>query len=201
MRASLFPEELQASDDVEIRLETGRTVSLHRYRVDFNACNERLLIALDKGYSSRPLVLVDKQPAFPDIAVLGLFLKSGWQGAWVDLPHRKFFDKMPNISKGISLSTHANQVLTRVAEANGATRSGIWDLVLWREKTVVFIRVVDAAADPARDEARARWLAAGLHAGLLPSQFVIVQWGYRKVVARKRPRSGGATPPLTPRRA
>ena len=188
----VFPEELQAADDVEITLDTGRTVALHRYRVDFNACNERLLIALDKAYSARPLVLVEKQPAFPEIALLGLFVKSGWQGAWVDLPHRKFFDKMPNISKGISLSTHANQVVSRVTEANGQSRAGLWDLILWQDRTVVFIRVVGRDADPSDDAAHARWLAAGLRAGLSASQFVVVQWGWRTVAAKKKPR-----PPLT----
>jgi hypothetical protein len=196
---SLFPAELRQAEDVEITLGSGRPVELHLYRVDFNICNERLLIALDKAYSARPLVLVEKQAAFPEIALLGLFQKSGWQGAWVDLLHRKFFDKMPNISKGISLSTHANQVLARVTESNGSSRSGVWDLILWRDRTVVFIRVIDRDTDITADESHARWLAAGVRAGLSPSQFVVVQWGYRSVVARRKthPPAGGTqiTPP------
>ena len=38
-------------------------------------------------------------------------------------------------------------------------------------------------------EARTRWIAAAVKSGLSAGQFVVVEWGYRKVVARKK-RSG-----------
>jgi hypothetical protein len=182
---SLFPEELIPQEDVEVVLGRGRKASLHRYRVDFNPCHERPTIALDRAYSAKPLVLVEKQPAFPEIALLGLFLRNGWEGAWVDLSHRKFFDRMPNLSKGISLSTYPNQVVARIAENNEKSREGFWDLILWRERTVAFIAVVDRESGLGLSEGHMRWLNAALRAGVSPNQFVVIEWGNRRVAVRR----------------
>ena len=130
-------------------------------------------------------MLVEKQPAFPEIALLGLFLKTGWEGAWVDLSHRKFFDRMPNLSKGISLSTYANQVIARIAENNDRSREGFWDLVLWRDRAVMFIATVDREAGAGLSEGHLRWLNAALRAGVSANQFVVIEWGNRRVAARR----------------
>jgi hypothetical protein len=198
-----LPEDLVSLDDLHISLGSGRHVAVRRYRAHLNACPEKPTIGLDRGYSARPLVLVEKQVAFPEIAVLALFRKMGWEGAWVDTQHHKYFDKMPNQSKGISLGAHANQAITRIAAYNQNSRVGCWDLVLWAERTVAFAAVVVGGADAQggrkglggdrRDaeigEARTQWLAAAVKSGLSAGQFVVVEWDYRRVVVRRK-RSG-----------
>jgi hypothetical protein len=117
----------------------------------------------------------------------------GWEGAWVDTPHHKYFDKMPNQSKGMSLGAHAGQTISRIAAYNENSRVGCWDLVLWSERAVAFAAVVGEAprnsAPRALGEARTRWLAAAVKSGLTAAQFVVVEWDYRTVVARRK-RSG-----------
>jgi hypothetical protein len=108
----------------------------------------------------------------------------------VDLAHRKFFDRMPNLSKGISLSTYANQVIARIAASNENSRDGLWDLVLWRERTIAFVAVVDRESGNGLSERYMRWLSAALHAGVSASQFVVVEWGNRRVAVRRK-RSAG----------
>ena len=208
-----LPEELASLDDLHLVLDSGRQVAVRRYRAQLQPCPEKPPIALDRGYSAKPLVMVEKQVAFPEIAVLGLFRKMGWEGAWVDTPHHKYFDKMPNQSKGMSLGAHAGQTISRIAAYNENSRVGCWDLVLWSERAVAFAAVVGesprnsvsrdsashGAAHPApRDagslpralgEARTRWLAAAVKSGLTAAQFVVVEWDYRTVVARRK-RSG-----------
>jgi hypothetical protein len=211
-----LPEELASLDDLHIVLESGRQVAVRRYRAQLQPCPEKPPIALDRGYSAKPLVMVEKQVAFPEIAILALFRKMGWEGAWVDTPHHKYFDKMPNQSKGMSLTANAVQAISRIAAYNGNSRVGCWDLVLWSERAVAFAAVVgdtprgtpprgtaprDAGARraagsgpqgaAARDigEARTRWLAAAVKSGLAAAQFVVVEWDYRRVVARRK-RSG-----------
>ncbi len=184
-----LPEELVSLDDAHIVLDSGRQVAVRRYRAHLNVCPEKPPIALDRAYSAKPLVLVEKQVAFPEIAVLALFRKMGWEGAWVDVQHHKFFDRMPNQSKGMSLGAHANQAITRIAAYNDNSRAGCWDLVLWAERAVAFAAVVDGVSGAGIGEARTRWLAAAVKTGLSASQFVVVEWDYRKVVVRRK-RSG-----------
>jgi len=184
-----LPEELVSLDDSHIVLDSGRQVAVRRYRAHLNACPEKPPIALDRAYSAKPLVLVEKQVAFPEIAVLALFKKMGWEGAWVDVQHHKFFDRMPNQSKGMSLGAHANQSIARIAAYNDNSRVGCWDLVLWSERAVAFAAVVDGAQGAAIGQTRTRWLAAAVKSGLSASQFVVVEWDYRRVVVRRK-RSG-----------
>jgi hypothetical protein len=196
-----LPEELTSLDDLHIVLDSGRQVAVRRYRAQLQPCPDKPPIALDRGYSAKPLVMVEKQVAFPEIAILALFKKMGWDGAWVDTPHHKFFDKMPNQSKGMSLVAHAGQTISRIAAYNDNSRVGCWDLVLWSDRAVAFAAVVGEGTPrsgvlaptgpvpPAIGEARTRWLAAAVKSGLTAAQFVVVEWDYRRVVARRR-RSG-----------
>jgi hypothetical protein len=189
-----LPEELVSLDDLQLQLGVGRQVFVRRYRAQLHECAEKPPIGLDRAYSAKPLVLVEKQVAFPEIAILSFFRKMGWEGAWVDAQHRKFFDRMPNQSKGMSLVSHASQAVARIAQYNDNSRAGCWDIVLWADRAVAFVAVIGVA--PSRDsdsgsssglgEARTRWLAAALKSGLSASQFVVVEWAYRKVAARKK---------------
>jgi hypothetical protein len=186
-----LPEELASLDDLHVVLDSGRQVAVRRYRAQLQPTADKPPIALDRGYSAKPLVLVEKQVAFPEIAILALFRKMGWEGAWVDTPHHKFFDKMPNQSKGMSLVAHAAQAISRIAAYNENSRAGCWDLVLWSERSVAFAAVVGTSSRggvptaPIGD-ARTRWLAAAVKSGLTPAQFVVVEWDYRRVVARRK---------------
>ncbi len=188
-------EDLVPLDDLYLPVGPGRQAAVHCYRVLLHGCPEKPTISLDRAYSAKPLVLVEKQAVFPELAVLSLLRKKGWDGAWVDLSHRKFFDRMPNQSKGISLGGHAAQAIARISQYNDNGRTGCWDLVLWADRAVAFASVIhvpgagsprDAAA--ALGDARLRWLAAAAKSGMAASQFVVVQWDLLKVVVRRKTR-------------
>jgi hypothetical protein len=190
------PEELVPIDDLYIPFPGGKGVAVRRYRVQLHGCPEKPAISLDRAYSAKPLVIVEKQAVFPELAVLAFFRRKGWDGAWVDASHRKFFDKMPNQSKGISLGAHAAQVLARIAQYADNGRAGCWDLVLWAERAVAFAAVIgaEAAGKTAESgksplgEARTRWLGAAVKSGMAAGQFAVVEWEYRKVAARRKRR-------------
>ena len=181
-----FPEELEPRDDVEVFLSTGRKAALRRFGVSFTPCMERPTISMDRVYSAKQLVLVDKQATFPEIALLGLFQQHGWHGAWADSVHRKYFDRMPNQSKGISLDTYANQTVARIAENNDKSKAGCWDLILWSDRRIVFVAVIPASAGKAMSDSHVRWMTAALKTGFSAGQFVVVEWDHRKVAARRK---------------
>jgi hypothetical protein len=185
---AMFPDSLVPHDDIDLTLGNGRPISLRCYRVEFTPCLERPTIVLDRAYSARPLVLVDKQATFPELALLALFKGAGWLGVWVDGQHRKYFDRMPNQSKGISLDTYVNQSLARIAENNGKSKAGCWDLVLWADRSLVFVSVLAAGGVPGISEARIQWLAAAIRSGFSPQQFICVEWDKKNVMARRKSR-------------
>jgi hypothetical protein len=200
---SQLPEELLPVDDLYLSLGAGKQIAVHRYRAKLHGCPEKPAISLDRAYSAKPLVMVEKQAMFPELAVLTFFRRKGWDGAWVDLSHRKFFDRMPNQSKGISLGAQANQAIARISQYNDNSRAGCWDLVLWADRTVAFAAVVVVPGGPdeapvsargpsaketagALGEPRMRWLAAAVKSGMAAAQFAVVEWEYRRVVARRK---------------
>jgi hypothetical protein len=181
-----IPAELVQMEDLSLDLEKHGRVSISRYHVEFNANPGKSGIGLDRGYSMMPLVMVDKQAMFAELAVLGLFTKEGWDGVWADAFHRKYFNRMPNQSKGASLATYINQTLARIAGNNGQSRSGCWDLILWLDRTLLFVQLKSAAAREEIKGARIGWLDAALKSGFSLSQFMVVEWDYRKVVVRRK---------------
>jgi hypothetical protein len=185
----MFPEEFKPIDDLELRLRTRANVSIHRCLVEFAPCGDQGTFAPDRAYAAKPLVMLDKQALFPEVAMLALFRRAGWDGVWVDSPHHKYFEKMPSLSKGVSLTPYLNQLLARVVECNAQSRAGCWDLILWSNRTVVLVAVKAAAADVGLRETQARWLDAALRAGLSPGQFLIALWDYKKLVVAKRRRA------------
>jgi hypothetical protein len=173
-------------EDLAFDLEKHGRVFISRYHVEFNANPGKSGIGLDRGYSMKPLVMIDKQAMFAEIAVLTLFSKLGWDGVWADVFHRKYFNRMPNQSKGASLATYINQTLTRIAENNGQSRSGCWDVILWVDRTLLFVQLKNLAVQEEIKGTRLGWLDAALKSGFSPSQFMVVEWDYRKVVVRRK---------------
>ena len=53
----------------------------------------------------------------------------------------KYFDKMPNQSKGVSLNTYINQLISRIAANNNNSKAGCWDIILWANSAVVFVEM------------------------------------------------------------
>jgi len=201
------PEELVPVDDLYLPLGPGKEVGVRCYRALLHGCPDKPAISLDRAWAAKPLVLVEKQAVFPELAVLSFFRRKGWDGAWADLAHRKYFDRMPNQSKGISLSSHATQAISRISQYSDDGRLGCWDLVLWAERAVAFAAVIampdageGAGSRPAAAEAlgehRIRWLGAAVKSGMSAAQFAVVQWNYRSVVVRRRRGAHGGARPL-----
>ncbi len=181
-----FPEELTVLEPLEVSLGGGRLVPLQSWRAQFAASTERSSVGLDRSWAAKPLVMLEKQALFPEIACLMLFRRAGWDGVWADPVHRRYFDKMPTQSKGVSLDVYVNQVIGRIAENNGKSKAGCWDIILWQHRTLLFVAVAPEDGRPGPGDAESRWLAAGLRTGLSESQFAFVRWGYRSVVVRRR---------------
>jgi ribosomal protein S18 acetylase RimI-like enzyme len=187
-----LPAELVPVSDISFDLEKRKQVTVHGYHVDFNSCPDRPGVGLDKSWASKPLVMVDKQAMFAEFALLALFRKTGWEGVWADAHHRKYFDKMPNQSKGASLNTYINQLISRIAANNNNSKVGCWDIILWANRAVAFVEMKSCSSETEIGDSQVAWLNAGLKSGLSASQFLVVEWDYRKVLVKRRKPGAGA---------
>ncbi len=188
-----LPVELVPVNDVSFDIDKRKQVTVHGYHVDFNSCPDRPSVGLDKLWARKPLVMVEKQAMFAEFALLALFRKAGWEGVWADAHHRKYFDKMPNQSKGASLNTYINQLVSRIAANNNNSKAGCWDIILWANRAVVFVEMKSCSSESGIGDSQIGWLSAGLKTGLSVNQFLVVEWDYRKVLV-KRKKSGAGAP-------
>ena len=188
-----LPPELERIDDLRLDVGRRRQVPLARCRIAFDYCSKPVPVGPDPGWAAKPQVLLDGRAVFPEIALLALFRKAGWKGVWFDPVHRRTYDKMPNVSKGAGLDTRVAGVLAKVnAAAAAARRAACWDRVLWDGRTVLFVDVAPGPASPGH--ARVTWLDAAIRTGLSPSQFLVVEWETRKLVARTKRKPPSRTP-------
>jgi hypothetical protein len=188
-----LPPDLERLDDLLLDVGRRRQVRIPRCRVAFEYCSKLVPVGPDSSWAAKPQVLLDGRALFPEIALLVLFRKAGWTGVWVDSVHRRYYDKMPNLSKGVGLDTRIASVLAKVnAIAISGRRASCWDLVLWDGRTTLFVDVTPGAAPPGY--ARIAWLDAALRSGLSPGQFLVVEWETRKAVVKRKRAASPARP-------
>jgi hypothetical protein len=193
--APSLPEPLQALDPLFVDIERRKGLQIRRYAVRFAPCTNPVGPGLDERYSAMPQVVLEGHALFPQLALLALFQKEGWRGVWADIHHRKYFTTMPQRSKGITLEPHVSRALARITAERPGASSGCWDLVLWHDRLLLFVLARSSGGSPAIRGARLEWLEASLMTGLLPRQFIVVEWSAEEprtvIVRRKR---GSARP-------
>lgn len=173
---------------------------IQRYRVEFSRCMNPGGVGLHGAYTARPHVLLDGHDLFPELAVLSLFKKAGWEGVWADPVGKKYFEKMPNKSKGVTLDTRISQTLSRIA---GNCRLGrkCWSLILWSGRNVFFVLVKEAPAGEKLTPEGGKltpveidWIRASIRSGLSENQLILVEWDFKRIVTVKKRRQSAETP-------
>lgn len=154
---------------VEVRsvpLPTGETVPIRTLRIRFSpAVPPRLTgTALPKTYRTKPLVRMDGQALFGELAILRLLERDGWDGVWVDTFHgRKFWRGMPHDSVPVILPA-ATQVRYDTLVAVHGKAGGFFDVMAWREGRFLFVEYKGAGDRSNRNERH--WIAAALASGV-----------------------------------
>jgi hypothetical protein len=181
-----IPPILLPLEEARVDLPRRGEIAISRFRAEFNSSPKPVRTGFQESWASKPQVSCDGAAQFPEIAVLSLFQKEGWGGVWVDAPRRKYFDKMPTQSKGVTLDAYVGQLLARISGVSEKAKAACWDLIVWHGRRVFFVAVRAASKREGLEKSRLAWLEASLHAGMSPAQFLIVEWAHRKVVVGKR---------------
>ena len=143
---------------------------------------------IKETFGGKPIVAVDNKPMFAELAIMTLFIKSGWNARWVEtygkgnqepicLTEWKD-DKYKNqIHKPID-NEAVNETLHRISKINSNTYAGCWDVVGWQSETILFAESKRNKKDSIR-ESQINWLSSGLKHGLSTNNFLMVQWDMR----------------------
>ncbi len=188
-----LPVELVSLGTRSFDLDGKSGAEIQRYHVEFSRCMNPGGVGLHGAYTARPQVLLEGHALFPELAVLSLFKKAGWEGVWADPVGKKYFEKMPNKSKGVTLDTRISQTLSRIA---GNCRLGrkCWSLILWSGRNVFFVLVKEAPAGEKLAPAEIDWIRASIRSGLSENQLVLVEWDFKKIVTVKKRRQSSHSP-------
>ncbi|GAA4365850.1 hypothetical protein GCM10023185_36510 [Hymenobacter saemangeumensis] len=141
-------------------------------------------------FGNKPLIDFGGRPVFAELCVYELFRLAGWQARWVETygagamtPHH--FTAWAEA--GLAGQQHdpipdpaVQDLLHQMAQANGNSYAGCWDVVGWNGGSVVFAELKRLKKDRIR-ATQPRWAEAGLQVGLQSENFLLVEWDFAGV--------------------
>lgn len=126
-------------------------------------------------YGDKPLLDVDGEPMFAELAILRHFQKDGWDGVWVDTFRKKYRTAWGEASV-VRLSGERLQLLKAINQRAGSAY-GCFDVFCWKGDRIVFAESKRKLKDSIR-ETQLIWLEAAIQLGLEPDSFLIVEWSF-----------------------
>lgn len=162
-------------------LPSGKSVSIDTWTVSFPPANPAHLPegVLPKTYTNKPLVQVDSESLFGELAILRWLQKDGWDGVWVDTFHDRgkgklFWQGMPHETTpyGLTMAPHARAVYDRILAIRGGKAGGFFDVLAWKGSRLLFVEYKGRGDRPNRNESL--WIDAALEAGVKEEQMVFV---------------------------
>lgn len=175
---------LAATSFEEITLPSGQKVQIPERRFVFKKWTGQ---PIKETFGNKALIDVDGKPMFAELAIVNLFIKSGWQARWIETYATG--DKNPKFLSRWKDDKYKNQILDPIADdivtdrlkniaaLNGGSYSGCWDVLGWRGDKIIFAESKRFKKDRVQGT-QVKWLDAGLRSGLTPENFFIVQWDF-----------------------
>jgi hypothetical protein len=130
-------------------------------------------LGADPTFGNKHIVASGSEAVYAEIAVLNLLRKDGFDGVWTDGFRNKFWKSQTEECSLSDLPRHARDCYERIAEANDGNLDGRWDLLAWKNETLIF---VECKRKDSMTPSEVRWLRAALNAGFGPELFVICKW-------------------------
>jgi hypothetical protein len=127
-------------------------------------------------YNRKPVLHVNGEMVFAELAILRLFQQAGWEGRWVDSYRNRFLTGYwpePSVEE---LPTPHRDVFEAIRGKVGRT-GGCFDVMSWREGTLMFVESKRKGHDRINDNQR-RWLGAAIDLGIPIGSFLIVEWDF-----------------------
>ena len=116
-------------------------------------------------YVSKPLVSVDGDAMFGELAIVRWLEKDGWQAFWVDTYHRQqFWRVMPHRGSPVALPGILRTRYDAIVAANGGRPRGFFDVIAARGDQVIHLEYKAAGESSNRTETG--WIESALETGV-----------------------------------
>ena len=125
-------------------------------------------------YGNKAVLDFHGTPVFAELFALREFWKLGFDGVWVDTFRRRFRTQLPETNEPeIILPEFVDSQFSSIID--GASLSGVWDLLLWRNESIFFVELKRSKKDQIRDS-QISFLERAINKGILPQNFEIYEW-------------------------
>jgi hypothetical protein len=154
-------------------LPSGPEVRIPRWTIQFPPADPDRLApgTLGRTYTVKPLVDVDGEPLFGELAIVRWLQKDGWDAVWVDAFHsskrrRLFWQGLPDRTAPYDLSKvpAAWTMYVKIVELNGGRVRGFFDVLAWQGDRLLFVEYKSKGDWPKKNE-RA-WIDAAMRAAV-----------------------------------
>ena len=163
------------------------TLPIAKCRVSFDPW---LGVPLTHTFGGKPLIDVGGKPMFAELAIMHLFIANGWEARWLESYARgqrnivclsEWADrKYAEQTECPITDERIREMLYGIAELNGGTFSGCWDVLAWKGDKIICAESKRLKRDKINDN-QVRWLQHALRYGLTPQDFLVVEWEFGSV--------------------
>ena len=149
----------------------------------------------DFGRKSAALIDLDGEHLFPELAVLRILEKDGWNGRWVSTYSAgkevwKYLTEWKDVPRDEQRTrpledAEPRQLIARIAGFNKPRRyKGCWDVFAWRDTEFAFFQCKRGAPKDTDviSQDQQEWLRSALYVGnrqVSEHSFCLVQWDYQ----------------------
>ncbi len=145
-------------------------------------------VELKETFGNKPVIDMDGNPMFAELAIMNRFIQSGWNAIWVEVYakarnpiylstwdfEKRYKDQAPSAFQEKILL----EMLSEIAKLNNNSYGGCWDVLGWIGNQVLIVESKRLKKDRVQ-KTQNRWLEAGLKYGLKPENFMVVHWDFQ----------------------
>jgi hypothetical protein len=170
---------LESTDKIIVSLPSGNKATLPLHNIVLQKWMGK---SPDFDYGKKPFVDYEGKPVFAELAILKLFIDSGWKGVWVETYGGTHFLKdMPNdwkLSKNsIPIPKDKEALLKSIWEAGKTT--ACFDVFVWKNNNILFCEGKHKGKDKLT-KPQTKFIEGALSCGIPEKSLMIVEWEYKK---------------------
>jgi len=159
-------------------LSSGKQILIQKYFLQFTPWSGE---KLSFDFGRKPVLDFDGDACFAELAILKLFLKNGWNGAWIETyGGTHYLNSMPQSwslkSKHISIPVEIGNLLKLIWKTGKTT--ACFDVVVWQGNKVFFCEAKRLKKDRLT-EAQKKFIRGALVCGIPATSFIIVEWDFK----------------------
>ena len=164
-------------DSEKVSLSSGEQILIQKYFLQFTPWSgEKLLF----DFGRKPILNFDGEACFAELAILRLFLKNGWNGAWIETYGGiHYLNSMPQSwslkSEHTSIPIEKENLLKQIWKKGGT--KACFDVVAWQNNTIIFCEAKRRKKDRL-NEAQKKFIQGALACGISVSSFLIIEWDF-----------------------